>query len=393
MKRTLLTFFAVFVASATAPSANAQITCDDDDPTTTVIVDSSNSYEITFCGSEVVDGNTTFKYNVREVEGKDLSHFTIELCSPLDVIGHSPEESDLTIEEWEIGPDNSTNGLYGIKWGLNDGEGDTEDFTEGMFSFTVAGVVGTEQVDVIFKTGSGGPPTTGPEPTGYAVGTTYGPNCEQEICLPGTEPTWNGDVTFEPAMAFINIEAQNGFHTVSLVEESSQNVVLLDVVGQSPTQLGDPIPTDFATGWNGLTLGDDENAPTSVQIKFGPKTEAGSTFMFRVLDQKGCELQVDPQIDMTMPETVELRGNYPNPFNPTTNIEFSVPEAMDVQLDVYDAMGRLVKSLVNDNLEAGVHNVSWNGKDAAGRQVASGAYFYRVQTGSLVQTKQMILLK
>ncbi len=83
-----------------------------------------------------------------------------------------------------------------------------------------------------------------------------------------------------------------------------------------------------------------------------------------------------------------LNQNYPNPFNPTTNIEFTIPETMDVRLDVYSVTGERVATLVNEQREAGVHTVEF---DAT--RLASGIYLYRVTAGEFVKTRQMTLIK
>ncbi len=94
-----------------------------------------------------------------------------------------------------------------------------------------------------------------------------------------------------------------------------------------------------------------------------------------------------------IPAVLALGGNYPNPFNPRTSIVFSVPRLLPVDLAVYDLRGRLVTTLVRENLVPGRHEVMWNGTDAAGRRVASGLYFAKLQAGGQVFTSKMLLLK
>jgi hypothetical protein len=84
---------------------------------------------------------------------------------------------------------------------------------------------------------------------------------------------------------------------------------------------------------------------------------------------------------------------FPNPFNPTTSIEFSLPHSSKVELAIYNLKGQVVKTLVNRNLAAGKHIVNWNGKDSAGDSVSSGVYFYKLQTDSREVMKKMILRK
>ena len=88
-----------------------------------------------------------------------------------------------------------------------------------------------------------------------------------------------------------------------------------------------------------------------------------------------------------------LSQNYPNPFNPSTNISFSITETANVNLKIYDLLGREVITLVDDNLSAGNYIQKWSGTDAFGHKVVSGTYIYRIIAGDKVSVKKMILLK
>jgi len=89
-----------------------------------------------------------------------------------------------------------------------------------------------------------------------------------------------------------------------------------------------------------------------------------------------------------------LSQNTPNPFNPITSIQFSVPDnAGAVELHVYNVSGRLVRTLVNDELTAGPHSVVWDGRDNNGRSLASGVYFAKLTAGDETAEKKMALLK
>jgi hypothetical protein len=88
------------------------------------------------------------------------------------------------------------------------------------------------------------------------------------------------------------------------------------------------------------------------------------------------------------PTTFSLAQNFPNPFNPTTTIQFSLPQAGDVSLKIYNLLGEEVKTLVKEYRQAGKHSVQFNANN-----LASGIYFYRIQAGSFVETKKMILLR
>ncbi|MDA0747103.1 MAG: T9SS type A sorting domain-containing protein [bacterium] len=88
-----------------------------------------------------------------------------------------------------------------------------------------------------------------------------------------------------------------------------------------------------------------------------------------------------------------LHQNFPNPFNPETVIRFDAPEAVRVQLTIYNMLGQSVRRLLAEHVSAGLHAVIWDGRDEAGREVAAGTYLYRLDTPEAVLTKKMLLLK
>ena len=89
----------------------------------------------------------------------------------------------------------------------------------------------------------------------------------------------------------------------------------------------------------------------------------------------------------------ELKGNYPNPFNPETTIYFTLENQSNVQLEIFNIRGALVKTLIANELERGSHNVVWHGDDNHGRSIASGVYFYRLSSDSFQTVRRMVLLK
>ncbi|RMF57163.1 MAG: T9SS C-terminal target domain-containing protein, partial [Calditrichaeota bacterium] len=99
-------------------------------------------------------------------------------------------------------------------------------------------------------------------------------------------------------------------------------------------------------------------------------------------------------------QTPQLYQNYPNPFNPVTSIHFLIPHttlrasgADNVQLLIYDLLGRKVKTLLNTVLPAGEHTVQWDGTDDAGQPVGSGIYLYQLKFGKNIQTRKMVLIR
>ncbi|MCX6162831.1 MAG: T9SS type A sorting domain-containing protein, partial [Ignavibacteriae bacterium] len=94
------------------------------------------------------------------------------------------------------------------------------------------------------------------------------------------------------------------------------------------------------------------------------------------------------KITENVPSKYSLSQNYPNPFNPTTNIKFNVAKLSDVKIVVYDIMGREVQTLVNESLQPGIYEVSFDGS-----KLTSGVYFYRLISDNFTDTKRMLLVK
>jgi flagellar hook assembly protein FlgD len=91
--------------------------------------------------------------------------------------------------------------------------------------------------------------------------------------------------------------------------------------------------------------------------------------------------------------TFALDQNRPNPFNPTTTISYTIPEKANVSLKIYNNVGQLVKTLIDDTQEAGTMSVVWDGKDDRGQTVSSGLYYYRLVSGNFVASRKMLVLK
>jgi hypothetical protein len=100
------------------------------------------------------------------------------------------------------------------------------------------------------------------------------------------------------------------------------------------------------------------------------------------------EQELSSNQESSLPETFALSQNYPNPFNPVTSISFGLPEADFVSIKVYDILGNEIISLVNEVREAGTYSVQFDATD-----IPSGIYFYRLQAGSFVESKKMVLMK
>ncbi len=107
----------------------------------------------------------------------------------------------------------------------------------------------------------------------------------------------------------------------------------------------------------------------------------------------GIYTSVEP-VSRTVPKSYKLENAYPNPFNPSTNLKFSIPNTEKVRLEIYDITGKLVRSIIDSEvLSAGVYHAKWDGKNNLGENVSSGIYFARLTTGKFIKTIKMNLMK
>ena len=127
-------------------------------------------------------------------------------------------------------------------------------------------------------------------------------------------------------------------------------------------------------------------------------SDAGTSGTYVVADAIKL-VSYDPSTDLTnrdvddLPERFELSNNFPNPFNPVTQISYSLPTVMNVQLIIYDVLGNEVKKLVQSEQSAGTYRVQWDGTNDLESKVNSGVYFYTIIAGEYIQTRKMMLLK
>jgi len=144
-----------------------------------------------------------------------------------------------------------------------------------------------------------------------------------------------------------------------------------------------------------IDAGDNSAVPVGVtaDILGNARFWGGGTVDMGAYEHQGSPTGVtdDPQ-----QRSVEIAvyQNVPNPFNPQTTIAFDIPVRQGVQLRVFDLSGRLIRTLIDGEVvKPGRYEVVWNGRDGAGRQMASGTYFYRLEAGDYSETKRMLLVK
>jgi hypothetical protein len=157
----------------------------------------------------------------------------------------------------------------------------------------------------------------------------------------------------------------------------------LYVVGDENWDNEEYVPNTVVEGWGGA-----EGEYYAINYNF----ISGSS-----VHRLGDKSTVTAVEDYRHTKTVEgfgLVSNFPNPFNPTTTIEFSLPEQSKVKIEIYNTLGSKIATLVdNQELSAGQNRLIWNGRNDNGNQVVSGTYIYRITSGKFSVSKKMMLLK
>jgi flagellar hook assembly protein FlgD len=93
-----------------------------------------------------------------------------------------------------------------------------------------------------------------------------------------------------------------------------------------------------------------------------------------------------------VPEKYSLK-NYPNPFNPETTIQFDIPKASPVKIEIFNTSGQKIKTLVNANYQPGIYSIAWDGMNQNNEKVSSGVYFYHLKAKGFKKTKKMLLIE
>jgi protocatechuate 3,4-dioxygenase beta subunit len=139
----------------------------------------------------------------------------------------------------------------------------------------------------------------------------------------------------------------------------------------------------YASNFNGTSTNFSEAAPVYVG--------SGSVEINFILSPQS--MSVKPDGKDKMPKELLLLGNYPNPFNPQTQIKFALPKDMTLTVDIYNVKGEHIVQLYNGRLSAGEHSIVWNGLNQEGQNVSSGLYLYRLASTAAVKTGKMLLVR
>jgi hypothetical protein len=242
---------------------------------------------------------------------------------------------------------------------------------------------------------------------------------------------WTGGggygVAFDLPAAYYPVRIESVYVNLSSVTAQPMTVQILDGSSGSPgTVLAQRVVSTAAAGWNNINFVSDNvgiaggrffvgatgqlffNLETTVPISnrtweytggWGPyRTGDVEDVLIRAVVRRVNSLSVR-ELPGGLPTEFGLAQNYPNPFNPTTAIQFSLPVAANLTLKIHDILGQEVVTLVNEQRGSGTFEAVWDGRNSAGKQVASGMYFYSLVAKSadskttFTNIKKMLLLK
>ncbi len=132
----------------------------------------------------------------------------------------------------------------------------------------------------------------------------------------------------------------------------------------------------------------------AMSVRLHPYLQFTGTIYFDDLSVKviGKADAID-DLSKNMPLEFDLANNYPNPFNPSTTIAYTIPDAGKVTLEIFNVLGQHIQTLINEDQGAGRYQVMWDGRDKSGNTIGSGIYFYQLTTNRAVTVKKMVLLK
>lgn len=175
---------------------------------------------------------------------------------------------------------------------------------------------------------------------------------------------------------------------------STEKILIIDgSTGNIDWELPTTISSVYIAGRDGNSSGNspfcDVNNDGIKEITFRG-TEGGASKIYIVGLQGTSNIIGNNNL---IPNEISLTQNYPNPFNPTTTIEYQIQKNDFVTLKVFNSLGQLVKTLVNEAKQSGEYSVIFDGKNEKGQTVSSGAYYYQLQVGDFISQKKMIQLK
>ena len=193
------------------------------------------------------------------------------------------------------------------------------------------------------------------------------------------------------------LSLENGANRVAL-SLYNRTIADLSAVSASVEQTGLPSWLSIQCGSDAVYIPGGSSARGKLLLVFTVKdapsgAEASVPLAIRDADGTSWTYTIPVKIGGAAPLETALIGNYPNPFNPSTAISYSLKESGRATLFIYNALGQKVRTLVDGPRAAGKYTARWDGKDETGKKVSSGVYYYRLIIGKFIQTKKMVMVE
>ena len=247
---------------------------------------------------------------------------------------------------------------------------------------------------------------------GYYVTAMYDNSEECGESEPSNSVTVN--LFNNPPLGFSLVNPQNGFGVTVTPANVNQPLAFIwtpaadidgDVVSYTLSAMSDDevfyydstsIETGLFVSYSNLVDGAAEEGVSNIVYYWNVGAHDGSDTTMSNDGPRLLTLDVSGLLSVeesNTPNVFALHNNYPNPFNPVTNITYDIPEVTDVVLEIFNMSGQKVRTLINSQQEPGRYKIVWNATNDLGAQLASGMYIYRIKAGDFVSIKKLILMK
>ncbi len=259
--------------------------------------------------------------------------------------------------------------------------------------------------------------------SGYAAGTQPGVNVTDNTNTPNIDFTLGAIATdticITPGTAIIDLDSiavpLNVTQSITISEIDMSVRILHTYIGDLEVALHSPQGTtvrvhdntgtsadSISTTYDAITApsgpgsmsdfnGEDAQGNWYLSVVDGGNGDVGTVEEVCLIITYG--LTATDVADGSVPRRFELHPNRPNPFNPTTTISFDVPKATHVRLGIYNTSGRLIRTVVDETMQAGSRQILWDGRNDSGKSVSSGLYFYKIEADGFTETRKMTLIR
>jgi hypothetical protein len=210
--------------------------------------------------------------------------------------------------------------------------------------------------------------------------------------MPVTTGTFTSNNTIDESAPYSGLQSGPPFPGEDFLENAPDGLTFpTDLSGTTAVISIEPFPDDSPNPFTLKPLVSMIPDPATDHINYTMTNNAAGFPSGSAEIQTATSVASDGQSGL--PDEIYLWQNYPNPFNPETTIRYQLPVSANVFLKIYNLQGQLVRTLINENKEAGFHEIVWDARDETGQSMPSGVYLYRIQAADFTYVKKLTLLK